>query len=366
MGEPLMLTGIHEQVLAPAPVNEEVCPLQTEAGEAVAVTVGKELTVDVSVVVLAHCPKVGVKVQVALVVLLIVEGLQVPVIPLVDVVGKRGAVEPTQKAGIGLKVGVSMFDTVMVTVADAVHPREEPPTVQVVVAKGETMTDAPGRLPGTHIQEAAPIAVSVVFCPSQIVVGAPLAVTEICGFTVTVTVVEPVQLAAVPVTVQVVVVVGETEAGFVVKLLGIHKYVVPTIVLVTSNETAAPEQIVAGVALETKTGFGLTVMVQLDGVPMQPLMVGVTVMVAVMGALVALVAVNEGIFPVPFAPKPIAGFEFVHVKVPPVGVLTKFVAATLSLLHTTTLVGTKTVGGGFTVTEAVVVTAAQVPEAGMV
>ena len=94
-----------------------------------AVTIGLELTVDVNVVVLAHCPKVGVKVYVALLVLLTIDGLQLPVIPLVDVVGNSGAAEPMQKSGRGLKVGVTVFDTVMVTVADAVQPREEPPTV---------------------------------------------------------------------------------------------------------------------------------------------------------------------------------------------------------------------------------------------
>ena len=94
-----------------------------------AVTVGLGLIVEVTVVVLAHCPTVGVKVYVALVVLFTIDGFQVPVIPLVEVVGKSGAAEPMQKAGKGLKVGVTVFETVMVTVADAVHPKEEPPTV---------------------------------------------------------------------------------------------------------------------------------------------------------------------------------------------------------------------------------------------
>ena len=71
----------------------------------------------------------------------------------------------------------------------------------MVVATGATVTDAPGRLPGTHIYEAAPVAVSVAFCPPQIVVGTALAVTDICGFTVTKTVADAVQLIDEPATV---------------------------------------------------------------------------------------------------------------------------------------------------------------------
>jgi hypothetical protein len=41
------------------------------------------------------------------VVLLTVAGAQVPVIPLVDVVGKTGAVDPPQIAGTAAKVGVT-------------------------------------------------------------------------------------------------------------------------------------------------------------------------------------------------------------------------------------------------------------------
>ena len=84
------------------------------------------------------------------------------------------------------------------------------------------------------------------------------------------------------------------------------------------------------------------------------------------GKLPAFVAVKAGIFPTPLAPKPIAGFEFVHAKVPPVGALIKLVAATIVVLHTVTLAGTVTVGGGLIVTESVVVKTGQLPFAGIV
>ena len=66
--------------------------------------------------------------------------------------------------------------------------------------------------------------------------------------------------------------------------------------------------------------------------------------------MVVFVAINVGMFPVPFAANPIAVFELVQAKVPPAGLLTKFVAATLPLLQITILVGTVTVGKGLTVT----------------
>jgi hypothetical protein len=58
----------------------------------------------------------------------------------------------------------------------------------------------------------------------------------------------------------------------------------------------------------TTVGVGFTVMVKFCGVPLQvtPLVYdGVTVMVAVMGVVPALVAVKLGMLPDPLAPKPI-------------------------------------------------------------
>lgn len=54
----------------------------------------------------------------------------------------------------------------------------------------------------------------------------------------------------------------------------------------------------------TKVGF--TVMVYVDGVPVQLLAVGVTVIVAVIGLTVLLVAVKAGIFPEPLPAMPMA------------------------------------------------------------
>ena len=53
--------------------------------------------------------------------MLIVAGDQVPAMPLFEVLGKVGAVVPLQKAGIGVKVGVTDGLTVVITTAADAH-----------------------------------------------------------------------------------------------------------------------------------------------------------------------------------------------------------------------------------------------------
>jgi hypothetical protein len=100
-------------------------------------------------------------------------------------------------------------------------------------------------------------------------------------------------------------------------------------------------------------GAGLTVIVNVVGVPVHvtaPLVYeGVTVIVAVTGDAVALVAVNEPILPVPFAANPIDVVLFVHVYTVPITDPVKFTAAVDAPLHTVWLVTEFTVGAGFTV-----------------
>jgi hypothetical protein len=97
-----------------------VAPLHI-AGIAAKVGVMEGFTVTLKVVALAQSPTVGVKVYVALVVLLTVAGLHVPVIPLVDVVGKTGAIAPLQIAGIAVNVGVTFGFTVTDKLAVAIQ-----------------------------------------------------------------------------------------------------------------------------------------------------------------------------------------------------------------------------------------------------
>ena len=73
-------------------------------------------------------------------------------------------------------------------------------------------------------------------------------------------------------------------------------------------------------------------MVNVWAAPGQPAADGVTVIVAVTGVLVKLMAVNAGIFPLPDAAKPIDALLFVQLKVVPLTApekATRFVEAPL-------------------------------------
>jgi len=119
-------------VLFSAGVQVPVMPLLEVVGNAVsvapeqigatAVNVGVMfgLTVIVKVVVVAHCPAVGVNVYVVVVVLS-KAGDQVPVMPLLEVVGNAVSVAPEQIGATAVNVGVIFGLTVIVKVAVVAH-----------------------------------------------------------------------------------------------------------------------------------------------------------------------------------------------------------------------------------------------------
>jgi len=78
------------------------------------------LTVMVIVVVVAHCPAVGVNVYVVVAVLFNA-GDHVPVIPFKSVVGRGLKVAPEQIAATGVKEGVTFGFTEMVIVVVVAH-----------------------------------------------------------------------------------------------------------------------------------------------------------------------------------------------------------------------------------------------------
>ena len=84
----------------------------------VGVTFG--LTVIVKVVVVAHCPGVGVKVYVVVAVLSNA-GDQLPVMPLLEVVGNADSVAPEQIGATAVNVGVMLELTVIVKVVVVAH-----------------------------------------------------------------------------------------------------------------------------------------------------------------------------------------------------------------------------------------------------
>jgi hypothetical protein len=100
-------------------------------------------------------------------------------------------------------------------------------------------------------------------------------------------------------------------------------------------------------------GVGLTVIVNVVEAPVQvtPLLVyvRVTVIVATTATKPEFVAVNDGISPVPLAPKPILVLLFVQLYTVPATAPLKFTAVVGDPLHTVWLLTAFTVGDGFTV-----------------
>jgi len=103
-------------------------------------------------------------------------------------------------------------------------------------------------------------------------------------------------------------------------------------------------------AIAFTVGVGFTVIVNVVAVPVQPLaVVGVTVIVAVIGAAVVLVAVKLGILPWPLAASPIAVLLFVQLNIVPATVPVKLIAAVAAPLQSVWFVTGPTVALGFTV-----------------
>ena len=78
---------------------------------------------------------------------------------------------------------------------------------------------------------------------------------------------------------------------------------------------------------------GLTVIINVAGVPVHPLAVGVTVIAALTGEVVRFVAVNEGILPGPLVGSPTEALLLVHVKDVPLTGPVKLIADTASPLQ---------------------------------
>lgn len=91
------------------------------------------LTVTINVNGNAHSPDVGVNVYVPLVRLSATDGLQVPVIPFVDVVGNVGTVPPAQIVRFVPKLKSGVTFGLTVTINKAVVPHCPAPGVNVYV-----------------------------------------------------------------------------------------------------------------------------------------------------------------------------------------------------------------------------------------
>jgi hypothetical protein len=148
-------------------------------------------------------------------------------------------------AGLAAAVTVGNGFTVTLTVAVPVHPAVlVPVTVYVVVELGVTVLLVPVPNPPDQLYVLAPLAVNTELSPLHIAAGLALAVTVGNGFTVTLTVAVPVHPELVPVTVYVVVLVGDTVMLAVVLPVFQLYEVAPLAV----NTELAPLHIVDGLA----------------------------------------------------------------------------------------------------------------------
>lgn len=90
-------------------------------------------------------------------------------------------------------------------------------------------------------------------------------------------------------------------------------------------------------------------MVKLCEGPGQPFADGATVIVAVTGALVVLITLNDGISPVPPAARPIEVLSLAQLKPVPLTAPVKLIALVVAPLHKIWLAGCTTLGVGLTV-----------------
>jgi hypothetical protein len=97
-------------------------------------------------------------------------------------------------------------------------------------------------------------------------------------------------------------------------------------------DVVAPLQY-ATLLIALTVAVGYTVMVNEMGGPTQPLAVGVTVMVAITVVMPALVAVKDGIFPVPLPASPMDGVLLTHAKVAPVTGLPRVIRVVVAPLQ---------------------------------
>ena len=204
-------------MFAPLAVSTEVAPLHIAAGLAVAVTVGNGFTVTLTVAVPVH-PAVLVPVTVYVVVPVGDTVLEFPLPKVCDQLyvfaplAVSTEVAPLHiAAGLAETLTVGKEFTVTLTVAVPVHPAVlVPVTEYVVVVLGVTVMLAV-LPPVFQLYVFAPLAVSTEVAPLHIAAGLAVALTDGNGFTVTLTVAVPVHPAVVvPVTVYVVVLVGDT------------------------------------------------------------------------------------------------------------------------------------------------------------
>jgi hypothetical protein len=213
--------------MPPVEVRATDWPKQMVEGVEDAVGVGRGFTVIVTCAVEVHPPESPVTVYVV-----VADGLTITLVPVSEPGIHVYVVAPAAVSVVELPlqiveadadtVTVGVMTTVTVTCAVEVQPPRSPVTVYVVVTAGETLTTVPDKEPGIQLYVDAPLPVSVVLFPEQIVGDEAVADTVGVGFTVTVTWLVEEQEPVVPVTVYVVVDAGDTVTVVPLNAPGFH------------------------------------------------------------------------------------------------------------------------------------------------
>ena len=183
------------------------------------------------------------------------------------------AVAPLQiSEAVDVTVSTGFGKTLMITEPVVTHPSGlVTVTLYVVVATGETVIEAvfPPLLHRYELPGISLVAVSTELSPMQMLTSEAATVITGSGLTMTWMLAVPVQpLAAVPVTLYVVVVVGLTVMLAVVCPL-LHSKVVAGRLDETISVEGSPKQMAPALAVTVSTGFGNTVTIT-DPVVTQP------------------------------------------------------------------------------------------------
>lgn len=138
-------------------------------------------------------------------------------------------------------------------------------------------------------------------------------------------------------------------------VLLVHEKIVPAMVLLKAIPFCMALLQSVKLLRAFTVGSGLTVIVNVFGVPVQPFNEGVTVIVAVKAVLPVLVSVKGFMFPVPIAGRPILVFELFQVNTVPDSEPLKVMASGVCPLHFCWFGIAPTVGVGLITKELLVV-----------
>ena len=176
----LFIAGDHVPVIPLFEVVGKADKVDPEQIVATCVNVGASFGVTSIVIVagVAHWPNAGIKVYTVVEVLLIA-GAQIPVIPLFDIVGNAGKVDPEQIAATCVNVGIVFGFTITVIIAVVAHwldvgkkvyvvvnvlfiAGDQVPIILLLEVVGNTIKLAPEQIGATWVNDGTEFGVTVI------------------------------------------------------------------------------------------------------------------------------------------------------------------------------------------------------------